>query len=55
MATRFNKVLYGQRWQVETVHSILKRRLGSFLHARTYWSQLREMMIRLFTYNVMVV
>jgi Transposase DDE domain len=41
MATRFNKVLYGQRWQIETVNSIIKRRLGSFLRARTYWSQMR--------------
>jgi len=55
MATRFNKKLYGQRWHLETINSILKRRLGSFLRARTYWSQLREMMLRLFTYNVMVV
>ncbi len=55
MATRFNKVLYGQRWQVETVNSIIKRRLGSFLRARTHWSQMREIMLRLFTYNVLVV
>lgn len=55
MATRFNKTLYGQRWQIETINSIIKRRLGSFLRARTYWSQLREMMLRLFTYNVLVV
>lgn len=55
MATRFNKTLYGQRWQVETINSVIKRRLGSFLRARTYWSQLREMMLRLFAYNVMVV
>lgn len=55
MATRFNKKLYGQRWQVETINSVIKRRLGSFLRARTYWAQMREMMLRLFTYNVMVV
>lgn len=55
MATRFNKVLYGQRWQVETINSVIKRRLGSFLRARSYWSQMREMMLRLFAYNVMVV
>ena len=55
MATRFNKQLYGQRWQLETINSVIKRRLGSFLRARTYWSQLREMMLRLFTYNVLVV
>lgn len=55
MATRFNKTLYGQRWQVETVHSMLKRHLVSFLRARTYWSQCREMMLRLFVHNVTIV
>jgi IS5 family transposase len=55
MATRFDKTLYGQRWQIETINSIIKRRLGSFLRARTYWSQMREIMLRLFIYNAMVV
>lgn len=55
MATRFNKLLYGQRWQVETVNSMLKRNLDSFLRARSYWSQCREMMLRLFVHNVMIV
>lgn len=55
MATRFNRTLYGQRWQLETINSVIKRRLGSFLRARTYWSQMREMCLRLFTHNVMVV
>ena len=54
MATRFNRKLYGQRWQVETVHSMIKRNLGSALRARTYWSQCREIMLRLFTHNVMI-
>ena len=55
MATRFNKKLYGQRWQVETVNSMIKRNLGSFLRARSYWSQCREIMLRLLTHNVMIV
>lgn len=55
MATRFNATLYGQRWQVETVNSMLKRNLGSALRARSYWSQCREIMLRLFVHNVMVV
>ena len=55
MATRFNRELYGQWWQVETVNSMIKRNLGSFLHARSYWSQCREMMLRLFVHNVMIV
>jgi len=55
MATRFNKKLYGQRWQVETVNSMVKRNLGSFLRARSYWSQCREIMLRLLTHDVMIV
>jgi len=55
MATCFNKVLYGQRWQVETVNSMIKRNLGSFLRARSYWAQCREMMLRLFVHNVTIV
>lgn len=55
MATRFNKKLYGQRWQVETVNSMIKRNLGSALRARSYWSQCREMMLKLFVHNVTVV
>ena len=46
MATRFNQKLYGQRWQVETVNSMVKRVLGSALRARSYWSQCRELMLR---------
>ncbi|MFH1188681.1 MAG: IS5 family transposase [bacterium] len=55
MYTRFNTKLYGQRWQVETVNSMIKRNLGSFLRARSYWSQCREIMLRLFVHNVMIV
>ncbi len=55
MATRFNKKLYGQRWQTETVNSMIKRNLGSFLRARSYWSQCREIMLRLLTHNIMIV
>lgn len=55
MALRFNKKLYGQRWQVETVNSMIKRNLGSFLRARSYWSQCREIMLRLLTHNIMIV
>lgn len=55
MATRFNKKLYGQRWQSETVNSMLKRNMGSFLRARSYWSQCRELMLRLFVHNVTIV
>jgi hypothetical protein len=46
---------YGQRWQVETVNSMLKRRLGSALRARQYKSQCREIVLRALTHNVMIV
>ena len=55
MKQRFDRKTYGQRWQVETVNSMIKRRLGSALRARTYWSQCREITLRTITHNVMVV
>lgn len=55
MALRFDLKSYHQRWQIETVNSMLKRNLGSFLRARSYWSQSREILLRLFTHNVTIV
>ena len=57
MKQRFSryKQKYGQRWQVETVNSMVKRRLGSALRARKYQSQCRETMLRAITHNVMIV
>jgi hypothetical protein len=49
------KARYGQRWQVETVNSMIKRRLGSALRARNHWSQCREIILRSITHNVMIV
>lgn len=54
MKTRFNKIKYGQRWQVETVNSMIKRSMGSALRARTYWSQSREITLRVLTHNIMI-
>jgi Transposase DDE domain len=55
MKQRFDKRKYGQRWQSETVNSMIKRLLGSALRARSYWSQCREIMLRVITHNVMIV
>ena len=55
MKRRFDRAKYGQRWQTEAVNSMIKRRLGSALRARTYWSQCREIILRVITHNVMVV
>jgi hypothetical protein len=45
---------YTQRWQVETVNSMLKRLMGSALRARRYHSQCRELSLRAITLNVMI-
>ena len=54
MATHFNKQKYGQRWQVETVNSMLKRLLGSALRARKHWTKHREIILRAITHNIMI-
>lgn len=55
MRTNFQQKLYGQRWQVETVFSMLKRNFGSALRARTYWSQCREMTLMALTHNIAII
>lgn len=55
MATAFAGEEYGQRWQAETVNSMVKRNLGSALRATKAHGQYRELRFRLFTHNVMVV
>jgi len=55
MRTHFDKNTYGQRWQVETVMSMIKRNLSEELKSKTYWAQCREMMIKAFAHNIMIV
>jgi hypothetical protein len=56
MKQRLNKQYgsYGQRWQAETGFSMFKRRLGSAVHARSYWAQCRELLLMAITYNLML-
>jgi hypothetical protein len=54
MRTHFDSNKYRRRWQVETVNSMIKRMLGSALRARTYWSQSREITLRVLTHNIMI-
>ena len=54
MQRRLHLTRYTQRWQIETVNSMLKRLLGSALRARSYWSQCREILLRTITLNVMI-
>jgi hypothetical protein len=55
MKTRFNNKKYAGRWQIETVNSMIKRSMGSALRARTYWSQSREITLRVLTHNIMII
>lgn len=55
MVTAFDQEAYGQRWQVESAFSQCKRRLGSALRARQYWSQCREILLRLLVHNLMII
>ena len=55
MAEQFDKKTYAQRWQVETVFSMIKRNLGSALRGRSYWSQCRDMMLLVLTHNAMII
>jgi transposase len=47
--------LYGQRWQVETFFSMLKRLLDAFLRAMSWEAQHREMCLKVLTLNFMLI
>jgi Transposase DDE domain len=54
MQTRFDDAAYRDRVQVETVISMVKRRLEPFVRGRTCWSQRRELRLKVLTHNVMI-
>jgi hypothetical protein len=56
MKQRLNKDYgrYGQRAQAETGFSMFKRRLGSTVQGRSYWSQCRDLFLMAITYNLML-
>jgi len=54
MKQRFPKKTFGQRWQIETVFSMLKRNMGAALRARHYHSQTREIRLRILTHNLAI-
>jgi hypothetical protein len=54
MKTRFHKRVYGQRWQVESVWSRHKRRLGWVLACRSVPAQVVEVQNRVVTHNLML-
>jgi hypothetical protein len=55
MWRRFPRKIYRQRPQIETINSMLKHRLGSFLRGRQDGSRRNELRLKLFTINTMIV
>jgi IS5 family transposase len=53
--TRRRQSGYTQRWQVETVNSMIKRNLGEELMSRSYQAQNREMRWMAIVHNIMIV
>lgn len=54
MQKRFCGRIYRQRWQIESLISRHKRRLGAALHSRTGPAQKKECLLRILTHNLMI-
>jgi DDE family transposase len=54
MKRRFFRQVYHQRWQIESLISRHKRRLGSALHSRIWRTQKQECLLRVLTHNLML-
>lgn len=54
MKTGFDAEAYGQRWQIETVFSMIKRRLGCVIREKRYHAQCRAMRLLAITHNCMI-
>ena len=46
---------YGQRWQVETVVSMIKRRLGRYTAGRRDAARARDTMLKVLTHNLRLI
>lgn len=54
MQTRFDSAAYKERVQVETVVSMVKRRLEACVRGHGCWSQRRELRLKVLTHNIMI-
>ena len=50
-----DKKRYCQRWQVETVNSMVKRNLNSACRSRGAWGRKRDLLMRAITHNLMII
>ena|SRR2546421_10101993 len=51
---RYRDHRYGQRWQIESVISMIKRRQGGYVLNRSNAARYREMSLKVLTHNVMI-
>jgi hypothetical protein len=51
---RYRDYRYGQRWQIETVVSMIKRNLGVSVRARSDRARGAEAMLKVLTHNIML-
>jgi hypothetical protein len=51
---RFRDFRFGQRWQIESVFSMIKRRLGPVVLGRSRRTRSAEMMLKVLTHNIMI-
>ena len=54
MSRRFDATNYHQRSQAETTFSMIKRRLGEAVNARSYWAKHRALLLKVITYNILL-
>jgi hypothetical protein len=54
MKRHLHESRYGQRWQVETVYSMIKRLSGEVVNARTYWRRCRLLLLKVLTHNISI-
>jgi transposase len=55
MKLEFDAAAYKQRWQIETVFSMIKRNLGYTVRARVQTNQNTEMFLLAITHNILIV
>jgi transposase len=55
MQQEFEKEIFGQRWQVETCFSMIKRNQGEALLSKSDCAQNREMMLKVLTHNIAII
>jgi Transposase DDE domain len=54
MKRHLHESRYGQRWQAETVNSMIKRLSGEVVNARTYWRRCRLLLLKTLTHNISI-